>query len=182
MQRIFGQPGRWLETVKVVAVFLGTETSESNYLWRRLQVSEQQAQRQKKNCLQKALTFAKRAKDFQGRDPSSKDQLLAWQKAVDEYNRYGAAASNALLRISEEHSEQLFGFSVSWLISESFSHFVPFFLILVPSYLCSNCFLILLDFVSAMDLMKYACPIEVIALLCAPTKTACLHFLAMVAF
>ena len=116
MQRILGQPARWVETTKMIAVFLGEEAVETNYLWRRLQTSEQQSQRQKKNCLQKALTFAKRAADFLPplREQSGKDRLLAWQKAVAEYNSYGAALSNPLLRISDDHAEQLFGFSVSW--------------------------------------------------------------------
>ena len=39
-------------------------SSQAECMWRRLQVHEQQAERQKKNVVQKVMTFATRARDL----------------------------------------------------------------------------------------------------------------------
>jgi hypothetical protein len=40
------------------------ESDDSHYEWKRIQTSEQQAQRERKNIMQKALVFARRAKEI----------------------------------------------------------------------------------------------------------------------
>lgn len=40
------------------------EAHESHYDWKRIQTSEQQAQREKKSIIQKALVFTRRAKQI----------------------------------------------------------------------------------------------------------------------
>jgi len=40
------------------------EAHESHYEWKRIQASEQQAQRERKNIIQKALVFTRRAKQI----------------------------------------------------------------------------------------------------------------------
>ena len=40
------------------------EAHESHYDWKRIQTSEQQAQRERKNIIQKALVFARRARQI----------------------------------------------------------------------------------------------------------------------
>ena len=106
-------------------------------------MTEQQASRTRKNCLQKALLFSKRAQQL----VESEDQTLpfkkqlyrgcmfnmlcgsilylmvwclpvrygAWMKATEEHNAYGAAATNIAYRISQESADQLFAFKVTWL-------------------------------------------------------------------
>lgn len=103
----------------MIAVCEWEEVNETNYLWRRLQSSEQQAQRQKKNVLQKALVFARRTWQLvsQPDTASHKEIYQAWMKAVDEYNGFDAALSNDQLRISRDHAEQLFSFKVPYLNS-----------------------------------------------------------------
>jgi len=58
---------RWLDTVKVLKVKF-TEASQTDCIWRRLQVHEQQSERQRKNVLQKVLTFAARARQLECQD------------------------------------------------------------------------------------------------------------------
>ena len=48
-------------TVQVLTVTVIQERAVVNYEWQRLQVHEQQAERQKKNPMQKCLIFAQRA-------------------------------------------------------------------------------------------------------------------------
>ena len=40
------------------------EVHESHYEWKRIQMSEQQSQRERKNIIQKALVFTRRAKEI----------------------------------------------------------------------------------------------------------------------
>ena len=52
---------RWLKTALKVTCTFVPQTCEQNYIWRRLQVSQQQAERQKKSILQQCLMFHSRA-------------------------------------------------------------------------------------------------------------------------
>lgn len=58
---------RWLGTVRNIHAKL---TAESNHecLWRRLQTSDQQAEREKNNVIQKVLTFSARARQLMVED------------------------------------------------------------------------------------------------------------------
>ena len=99
----------------MVAVCQWDEPSEENYLWRRMQTSEQQSQRARKNILQKTMTFAKRAMALTASSkPTKQETFDAFMKAINEYNNFGAACSNDLIRISQDHADQLFGFMASW--------------------------------------------------------------------
>lgn len=52
---------RWLKSIKEIQCVVIEESSSVNYEWRRLQTHEAQAERQKKNLVQKALIFNARA-------------------------------------------------------------------------------------------------------------------------
>lgn len=58
---------RWLKTVMILKVKF-TKASSVDCIWRRLQVNEQQSERQKKNVLQKVLTFSYRAVELCQKD------------------------------------------------------------------------------------------------------------------
>ena len=60
---------RWLQTVKLMRCKF-SDDSKSACMFRRLQMSEQQAERQRKNCLQKALIFDVRANEIMLEDLS----------------------------------------------------------------------------------------------------------------
>lgn len=71
---------RWANTVKLIKCKIVTVTA-AECSWRRLQVHEQQAQREKKSILQKALFFEGRAKDLQSQDrqyPNNVTKLSCW--------------------------------------------------------------------------------------------------------
>lgn len=55
-------PARWMKTVATIPCRVVKEDSEAAYEWRRIQTSEQQAQRERKNLMQKALIFTRRAR------------------------------------------------------------------------------------------------------------------------
>jgi hypothetical protein len=60
---------RWLKTVRLIKVkFMSSSPAEC--IWRRMQINDQQAERQKKNLLQKALSFTARAKELMVQDSS----------------------------------------------------------------------------------------------------------------
>lgn len=59
-----------MNTVRFLGCTLVEETTPINYEWRRIQTHEQQAERQKKNLLQKALIFGNRADQLRLEDPS----------------------------------------------------------------------------------------------------------------
>jgi len=61
-------PARWLETVKIIKSKF-TIAPASECVWRRLQVHEQQSERQRKNVLQKTMTFLFRANELAWKDP-----------------------------------------------------------------------------------------------------------------
>ena len=63
-----GDLTRWLTSVKYIKVKFMT-ASATECLWRRMQVSDQQSERQKKSVLQKALTFTSRARELMVQDP-----------------------------------------------------------------------------------------------------------------
>ena len=48
---------RWVETSILVNAVYIKQANPSDYIWRRIQVSEQQAERQKKSILQLCLAF-----------------------------------------------------------------------------------------------------------------------------
>ena len=56
---------RWLKKSKMVHCVYLPETCESDYMWRRIQVSQQQAERQKKSLLQLCMMFHRRAAEVQ---------------------------------------------------------------------------------------------------------------------
>ena len=56
---------RWLQKSKMVHCVYLPETCESAYMWRRIQVSQQQAERQKKSLLQLCMMFHRRAAEVQ---------------------------------------------------------------------------------------------------------------------
>ena len=58
---------RWLTSVKHIKVKFIT-ASAVQCVWRRIQVNDQQGERQKKSILQKALTFNARAVQIMGED------------------------------------------------------------------------------------------------------------------
>ena len=55
------QLSRWLQTVATLQCQVVEEQEPSHYDWKRIQTSEQQAQRERKSILQKALLFSRRA-------------------------------------------------------------------------------------------------------------------------
>ena len=60
---------RWLQTVRLIKVkFISSSPAEC--IWRRMQINDQQAERQKKNILQKALSFTGRARELMVQDSS----------------------------------------------------------------------------------------------------------------
>lgn len=59
--------GRWLATVKMVTCKMSDDTP-AHCMFRRLQLNEQQAERSRKNCLQKALVFDCHAKELMKED------------------------------------------------------------------------------------------------------------------
>lgn len=62
--KVFFQLARWLGTVWTLQCTVVQEAHESHYEWKRMQTSEQQAQRERKSIIQKALVFARRAKEL----------------------------------------------------------------------------------------------------------------------
>jgi len=52
---------RWLRTVVTFPCHIVKEDQESHYEWKRIQQSEQQSMRERKNIMQKALVFSRRA-------------------------------------------------------------------------------------------------------------------------
>ena len=52
---------RWCETILVIPCVQVLQNTEQDYIWRRIQVSQQQAERQKKSVLQLCMTFHRRA-------------------------------------------------------------------------------------------------------------------------
>lgn len=52
---------RWVKTCERFPVTIVAEQHDSFYQWRRFRVHEEQAQRERKNILQKALLFSRRA-------------------------------------------------------------------------------------------------------------------------
>lgn len=52
---------RWIATVANLSCTVVEEAQDSHYEWRRIQTSEQQAQRERKSIIQKALVFTRRA-------------------------------------------------------------------------------------------------------------------------
>eukprot|EP00435_Cladocopium_sp_Y103_P029977 s1099_g7.t1 len=61
-------PVRWLRTVVTFPCHVVQEQKESHYDWKRIQTSEQQALRERKSILQKALVFARRANQLMVED------------------------------------------------------------------------------------------------------------------
>lgn len=55
---------RWIDSVATLPCRVIEEAHESHYDWKRIQTSEQQAQREKKSIIQKALVFTRRAKQI----------------------------------------------------------------------------------------------------------------------
>lgn len=103
---------RWLQTVATLHCRMVVEQDPSHYDWKRLQTSEQQAQRERKSILQKALVFARRADSLMLEDSLGYDgpdgKRSAFLKAVQEYNNYGAAVANPRLQITEDAALELF--------------------------------------------------------------------------
>lgn len=62
-----------------LACRVGQESDESHYEWKRIQMSEQQAQRERKNLIQKCLVFARRTQElmYKERVPVWYDGLFA---------------------------------------------------------------------------------------------------------
>ena len=58
---------RWLGSVRAIHAKLTAESNQA-CLWRRLQTADQQAEREKKNVVQKVLTFSARARQLQVED------------------------------------------------------------------------------------------------------------------
>ena len=88
-------------------------------MWRRLQVNEQQAQRQRKNILQKALLFGKRADQLMVEHGSTstnkrEDYKRFFQQGIAEHNGYGVAQSNDFYQIAPDLAESLYSFKVPW--------------------------------------------------------------------
>ena len=93
------------------------EDSPEKYLWRRLQVNEQQSQRQRKNILQKALLFGKRADQLMlehGSTNKHEDYKRFFQQGIAEHNGYGVAEANDSYRIAPDLAESLYSFKVPW--------------------------------------------------------------------
>ena len=59
---------RWLRTVVTFPCHVVQEQKESHYDWKRIQTSEQQALRERKSILQKALVFSRRANQLMVED------------------------------------------------------------------------------------------------------------------
>ena len=112
-------PARWLQSAMSVAVTHWVEDSPEKYMWRRLQVNEQQAQRQRKNILQKALLFRKRADQLMaekgaGARPRHEEYEQFFKQGIAEHNRYGVAEANDSYRIAPDLAESLYSFKVPW--------------------------------------------------------------------
>lgn len=56
---------RWLKTAVKFQCQYVKEDNEQNYVWRRLQISQQQAERQRKNIIQLSMLFHSRAEKVQ---------------------------------------------------------------------------------------------------------------------
>ncbi len=101
-----------------VAVTHWVEDSPEKYMWRRLQVNEQQAQRQRKNILQKALLFGKRADQLMvekgGAGPRHEEYEQFFKQGIAEHNRYGVAEANDSYQIAPDLAESLYSFKVPW--------------------------------------------------------------------
>lgn len=67
--------GRWLNSVKILKCKFTNSTPEQ-CVWRRLQVHEQQSERQRKNVLQKVLIFDSRARELQCKDMFFKSKSM----------------------------------------------------------------------------------------------------------
>lgn len=67
---------RWLDSIKEMHCVVVQELEEVNYEWRRLQTHEAQAERQKKNLLQKALVFHHRALQLSLNDMGLKELMF----------------------------------------------------------------------------------------------------------
>ncbi|CAJ1344536.1 unnamed protein product [Effrenium voratum] len=98
---------RWLKTVATVGGILMMEGHSSHYEWRRMQVHEQQDPNK-----------------FGGGDDGFRSAFLA---SINEYNSYGAAATNAKYQIDESTAMLLYGFKVgvcseAWCLLERHLH------------------------------------------------------------
>ena len=69
------QLARWLQTVATLQCQVVEEQEPSHYDWKRIQTSEQQAQRERKSILQKALLFSRRADNLVHEDKIIQDML-----------------------------------------------------------------------------------------------------------
>lgn len=69
----FGLSCRFLSTVQSIQVVLmpppGAGESLAMFGFRRIQITEQQTEKQRKNLLQKCLIFTQRARELQAQDP-----------------------------------------------------------------------------------------------------------------
>ena len=52
---------RWFKTAASIGCVFIRQTKQEEYMWRRLQLSQQQAEKQKKNLLQQTMVFHARA-------------------------------------------------------------------------------------------------------------------------
>ena len=66
------------------------ETCESDYMWRRIQVSQQQAERQKKSLLQLCMMFHRRAAEVQ-RDQGMQSDTSVSKKMI-HHLRWGVSS------------------------------------------------------------------------------------------
>lgn len=59
--------GRWMSSSKYIKAKFSSNTA-SECVWRRMQMNDQQSERQKKNVLQRALAFSSRADQLVSQD------------------------------------------------------------------------------------------------------------------
>ncbi|CAJ1387015.1 unnamed protein product [Effrenium voratum] len=93
---------RWIRTASTVFAVYVHQDREEHFLFRRVQLSQQQAQRQQKNMLQTTMVFDSRAKSLQA----------AFLKAIEEYNMFGSAASNLKLQVDQASALRMYGLKV----------------------------------------------------------------------
>ena len=74
---------RWLKSVKTIKCKFST-SSLTECMWRRFQVNDQQAERQKKNVLQRALAFSSRADEILSKDRLF-NTVMIMKNSLNEY-------------------------------------------------------------------------------------------------
>lgn len=129
---------RWALTIQHIQCVIMPQLSTTMFDFRRIQLTEQQTEKQKKNILQKCMVFSRRAKELQSEDGSIltsfsfpllpfmhwsiinhaslqdsaawQDERVAFMEAINEYNNFGQAAHATRLQIDEVSASQLYGF------------------------------------------------------------------------